>query len=76
MNPKPLTEREQQVLDFIASYREKRGYSPSMRDICKGCYFGSTRSASYYINQLVMKGAIDYTPRTPRSITPKHRDAV
>ena len=71
-----LTDREQEILDFIIEYREYNGYSPSLREICQGCYIGSTNGASYFINQLVMKQAIDYTPRIPRSARPKKRKAV
>ena len=71
-----LTERETEVLNFIISYRERKGYSPSLREICKGCYIGSTNGASYFIDRLVTKGAIDYAPRIPRSIVPKKGRAM
>lgn len=70
-----LTEREQEILQFILKYREDRGYSPSLREICRACYIGSTNGAAYFIDRLVKKGAIDYTPRIPRSITPKKNRA-
>lgn len=73
---KPLTDREKEVYTFIMSYRDNRGFSPSLREICAGCYLASTNSASYYIDQLVKKGAIEYTPAVARSIRPKQRDAV
>ena len=73
---KRLTEREREVLTFIVKYREEKGYSPSTREICKGCYLASTNSASYYINQLVIKGAIEYTPKVARSIRPTEKTAI
>lgn len=73
---KELTDRESEVLDFIIDFRERYQISPSLRDICRGCYFGSTNSAAYYVNQLVIKEAIDYTPRLSRSIRPKHKPAI
>ena len=63
-----LTTREQDVFTFITAYRLKNGYSPSMRDICKGCYLANVRSASIYIDRLVKKGYISYTPKVCRSI--------
>lgn len=71
---KELTEREKQILDFIIAYRTQKGYSPSHREISKGCYIASRNGVSYYINQLVIKGAIDYTPMIARSIKPKEKD--
>ena len=71
---KALTDREKQILDFIVSYRAANGYSPSHREISKGCFIASRNGVSYYINQLVIKGAIDYTPMIARSIKPKEKD--
>lgn len=71
-----LTDREFEVYMYIISYREKNGFSPSMRDICKGVYLASPRSASYYIQRLLEKGYINYTPRVPRSIVIKQKSAV
>ena len=65
---KHLTERERDVYLFISDYHEKHGYSPGMRDICKGCYFASVRSAALYIQRLQEKGYIDFTPKVARSI--------
>lgn len=63
-----LTQREYEVYTYIIKYREEQGFSPSLRDICKGCYLASTNSASYYIDQLVKKGMISYVPKVSRSI--------
>ena len=66
-----LTAREKEVYIFIVAYHESHGYSPSMRDICRGCYLASLSSASHYVQRLLEKGYINYTPRTPRSIVVK-----
>lgn len=71
-----LTEREKEVLEFIVQYRKEKGYSPSMREIAHGCYIGSLNGVSYFVNQLVMKKAIDYVPRQARSITIKFEQVV
>ena len=73
---KELTNREKEVLDFIISFRSEHNYSPSFREICVGCYLGSLSSAKYYVNQLVIKHAIDYVPRRARSITIKFEQVV
>lgn len=71
-----LTEREQEVLEFIVHYREEHGYSPSMREIAKGCYIGSLNGVSYFINRLVEKQAIEYVPKQARSITIRFEQVV
>lgn len=66
-----LTERQQEVYNFITQFIEEKGYSPSFREIMKGCYFGSISTVAGYIDRLVKKGVIAYTPYTPRTIQPK-----
>lgn len=66
-----LTERQKEVYNFITQFIEEHGYSPSFREIAKGCYFGSVSTVAGYVDRLIKKGAIDYIPRTPRTITPK-----
>ena len=66
-----LTERQQEVFDFITKFIEEKGYSPSFREIAKGCYFGSLSTVAGYIDRLVKKGVLEYTPHTPRTMKPK-----
>ena len=71
-----LTAREFDVYMFIIEYHDNHGYSPSMRDICRGVYLASPRSAAYYVQRLLEKNYITYTPRVPRSIVIKQKTAV
>lgn len=71
---KDLTRREKEIFDFICEYWRENGYSPSMRDICKGCFLSSPNSAFLYVDILKQKGFVDYRPHTPRTITIKHVD--
>lgn len=66
-----LTERQQEVFDFVTNFIEEKGYSPSFRDIAKGCYFASLSTVAGYIDRLVKKGVLEYTPYTYRSLKPK-----
>lgn len=66
-----LTERQQEVYNFITNFIQEHGYSPTFREIAKGCYFGSLATVAGYIDRLVKKGVLDYTPRSPRTLTPK-----
>ena len=66
-----LTPRERDIYIFIVCYHDEHGYSPSLRDICRGCYLASVNSASHYVQRLMVKGYIQYTPKIPRSIVVK-----
>ena len=66
-----LTERQKEVYDFIVKFRNEKGYSPSLREIGKGCYISSVSTVSGYIDRLVKKGYLDYIPNASRTLTPK-----
>lgn len=54
-----LTEREQDVYDFIISYIQKYGFSPSLQDICDGVFYASKQTAFAKLRQLEKKGYIE-----------------
>ena len=62
-----LTERQKEIYLFIVDYQREHGYSPSIRDIGKGVYL-SHPAVVRYIDILVRKGYITYTPKVARSI--------
>ena len=47
-----LTERQKQVLDFIRSYAQSKGYPPSVREICKAVGLSSTASVHNHLHKL------------------------
>lgn len=61
-----LTDRQKKVLDFIVSYVEKHGYSPSIRDIAKAFHI-TPRGAMMHLIALEKKGYISRS-RKARSI--------
>ena len=44
-----LTDRQKQVLDFIRSYAQSKGYPPSVREICKAVGLSSTASVHNHL---------------------------
>ena len=50
-----LTDRQQQVLDYIRSYIEKQGYPPSIRDIGKKMKIASTQGVVDHLNAIEKK---------------------
>lgn len=53
-----ITPRQQQVLDYVASHIQEKGYPPSVRDICAAVGFKSTSSAHAYVEALEKKGLL------------------
>ncbi|SHH17448.1 transcriptional repressor LexA [Thermosipho atlanticus] len=67
MNQK-LTRKQQRVLDFITSFIQQNGYSPSIRDIAK--HFKLTpRGAHIHVIALEKKGYIKKNSNKSRSIS-------
>lgn len=63
-----LGERPLKIMEFLSRYQDKRGYSPSIREIGKHIGVDSTSLVDYYLNQLVAKGYIERDNRVSRSI--------
>lgn len=72
-----LGERHQKILDYLTSFQEKFGYSPSIRQIGKNIGVDSTSLVDYYLKQLADMGLIDrdqHVSRSIRLITPVSTD--
>lgn len=63
-----LTERQQQVLDYISHTVTDRGYPPSVREIGDAVGLSSPSSVHANLNALVAAGAIRKDPSKPRAI--------
>lgn len=63
-----MTEREQEIFNFIRDYINNEGISPSIRDICKGIHVTSPSGVMRHINNLSNKGFIKHHPKIARGI--------
>jgi repressor LexA len=63
-----LTERQQQVLEYIRTTVEQRGYPPSVREIGDAVGLSSPSSVHAQLNSLVQAGMIKKDPSKPRAI--------
>ncbi len=63
-----LTERQQQVLDYIRETVHDRGYPPSVREIGEAVGLSSPSSVHAQLNSLVKVGMIKKDPSKPRAI--------
>lgn len=65
---KKLADRQQQILDFVNSQVEEKGYPPSVREICRAVGFKSTSTVHGYLEKLEKSGLIQKDPTKPRAL--------
>jgi repressor LexA len=63
-----LTARQRIILNIIRDAVERRGYPPSMREICDAAGLASTSSVSHQLAVLEQKGFIRRDPNRPRAL--------
>ena len=73
---KNLTNRQQQILDFIASAISDRGYPPSVREIGEAVGLTSPSTVHSHMSSLQDKGYIERDPSIPRGIKIRHNPAT
>ena len=69
-----LTERQQQILDFIRRCIRNNGYPPSVREIGEAVGLRSSSTVHAYLVQLEELGVIRKDPTKPRAIIPVDND--
>jgi repressor LexA len=62
-----MTNREKEIYQFILDFIRKNGYSPTVREICKGLYI-TVKTAHTHVMNLKNKGIIGHTEKVARSI--------
>mgnify|MGYP000009368095 CR=1 FL=1 len=68
LNENDVTEKEQDIYDFIVMTKEQMGYPPSVREIAEAAGLKSPSSAQYYLDSLSKKGWIRRDPTKPRAL--------
>ena len=63
-----LTHRQQAILDVIRESVERRGYPPSIREICESAGLASTSSVAHQLSMLERKGFLRRDPNRPRAV--------
>ncbi len=56
------------ILNFIRSFLHQRGYTPTVRDIAKGCSISTSSVVQHHLNMLEREGYIHRDPKVFRSI--------
>ncbi len=63
-----LTGKQEQILEFIKDEILKKGYPPSVREICEAVHLKSTSSVHSHLATLEERGYIRRDPTKPRAI--------
>jgi repressor LexA len=69
-----LTRRQQAILDVIRDSVERRGYPPSIREICESAGLASTSSVAHQLEMLERKGYLRRDPNRPRAVDVRNSD--
>ena len=70
-----LTRRQQAILDVIRDSVERRGYPPSIREICESAGLASTSSVAHQLAMLERKGFLRRDPNRPRAVDVRGQDS-
>ena len=63
-----ISRKQQEILDYMKSQIQEKGYPPSVREICDAVQLKSTSSVHAHLNTLEMNGYIRRDPTKPRAI--------
>lgn len=65
---KGLTDRQNEIFDFIRNFRRIHGYSPSYREIQEFFDFRSIESVMGHLKSLKAKGKVTWVPGSARTL--------
>ncbi len=63
-----VSETRERIFKFIGNFLDNRGYTPTVRDIVKGCSLSSTAVVQHHLNVLERERRIRRDPEVFRSI--------
>jgi repressor LexA len=66
--PEALTVRQRRILEVIRESVQRRGYPPTIRDICDATGLSSTSSVSHQLRMLERKGYLRRDAKLPRAV--------
>lgn len=68
LSMEPLKERERKILNYMKDEIKKKGYPPTVREICTALGIKSTSTTHKDIENLELKGYIKKDPAKPRAL--------
>jgi repressor LexA len=62
------TKKQSELLSFIAEFISEHGYSPSYREIMRGCDYTSVATVALHVNSLISRGHLKKRDKSARSL--------
>ena len=62
------TKKQYETLEFVKEFIKEHGYSPSYREIMRGCNYTSVATVSLHVNNLIKRGHLVKRGKSARSI--------
>lgn len=62
------TKKQYELLHFLQQFIQEHGYSPSYREIMKGCNYTSVATVALHINNLIKRGHVIKRDKSARSL--------
>lgn len=63
------------IVEYIRRFRRERGYSPSIREICRRFGYESPGTVATRLRRLRAEGVVEYVDRMPRTLRVVSEDA-
>ena len=67
---RPLTDRQQEVFQFVWLFREQHGYCCTIREVCSHFGFSSSNAAMNHLWPLRRKGWLTWQDKQSRTLRP------
>lgn len=62
------TKKQSELLSYIAEFIAEHGYSPSYREIMRGCDYTSVATVALHVNSLINRGHLKKRDKSARSL--------
>jgi SOS-response transcriptional repressor LexA len=69
-SPRRPTKKQKTLLDFIETFINEHGYSPSYREIMLGLNYKSVATVALHVNSLIKRGHLRKRDHSARSLEP------
>lgn len=73
--PPPITDRQREVLDFVRTFRDQKGYCCTIREIMDAFGIKSPQGVTCHLHPLRSKGYVAWEDGQARTLRPLEVDA-